>query len=197
MASAAKSDKSVVGSEEKEISPEGDITLISKERTSFTLPKKCAFMSNLVKITSEQDRSETHINVKIDSHSLANIVSYLNHHDGVKPKEIKKPLRSLDMSKIVDDAWDAKFINSFPQEELKEIITAANYMDIQPLLQLACAKVASLIKGKTNEEIKKLFEEGKVGFVPNSDSSSSSSSSSSFVPAAGAPVAGSPMMTSP
>ena len=163
--------------------PEGNITLISKEGTSFTLPKKCAFMSGLVKITSQQDRSETQIDLKsVDSHTLANVVSYLNHHDGVNPKEIKKPLRSLDMSKIVDDGWDAKFINSFPQQELHDIIIGANYMDIQPLLQLGCAKIASLIKGKTNLEIKQLFEDGKVGFVP----------SSSLVPVAGSPMTSSP-----
>ncbi len=32
---------------------------------------------------------------------------------------------------------------------LFEVIKACNYMDVQPLLDLACAKVATLIKGKT------------------------------------------------
>ena len=34
---------------------------------------------------------------------------------------------------------------------------AANYMDIKPLLDLTCAKVASMIKGKTPEQIRKTF----------------------------------------
>ena len=33
----------------------------------------------------------------------------------------------------------------------------ANYLDIPPLVDLACAKVASMIKGKTPEEIRKRF----------------------------------------
>ena len=37
------------------------------------------------------------------------------------------------------------------------MILAANYMDIKSLLDLCCAKVASLIKGKTTEEIRKTF----------------------------------------
>ncbi len=34
---------------------------------------------------------------------------------------------------------------------------ASNYLDINSLLELSCAKVASLIKGKSIEEIRKFF----------------------------------------
>jgi len=34
---------------------------------------------------------------------------------------------------------------------------AANYLDIKGLLDLSCAKIASLMKGKTAEEIRKVF----------------------------------------
>ncbi len=34
---------------------------------------------------------------------------------------------------------------------------AANYLDIKSLLDLSCAKIATLIKGKTPEEIRKTF----------------------------------------
>lgn len=40
---------------------------------------------------------------------------------------------------------------------LRRLILAANYMDIKPLLDLTCATVASMIKGKTPEEIRKTF----------------------------------------
>ena len=45
---------------------------------------------------------------------------------------------------------------------------AANYMDIKPLLDLACAKVASMIKGKTPEEIRKRFNI-KNDFTPEEE----------------------------
>jgi S-phase kinase-associated protein 1 len=35
------------------------------------------------------------------------------------------------------------------------LLLAASYLDIRPLQDLCCAKVASLIKGKTPEEIRK------------------------------------------
>jgi S-phase kinase-associated protein 1 len=52
--------------------------------------------------------------------------------------------------------WYANFVD-IDQEKLFELILAANFMDIKPLLDLTCAAVASLIKGKTPEEIRKTF----------------------------------------
>ena len=40
---------------------------------------------------------------------------------------------------------------------LFEIVMAANYLDIKPLLELSCAKTASLIKGKSVQEIRRFF----------------------------------------
>ena len=48
------------------------------------------------------------------------------------------------------------FIN-LEQDVLFELILAANYLDIKSLLELSCAKTASLIKNKTIEEIRKFF----------------------------------------
>ena len=52
--------------------------------------------------------------------------------------------------------WDAAFVD-LEQEALFELILAANFMDIKPLLDLTCAKVASMIKGKTPEQIRQVF----------------------------------------
>ncbi|KAJ9119102.1 hypothetical protein QFC22_003593 [Naganishia vaughanmartiniae] len=59
--------------------------------------------------------------------------------------------RNIDISE-----WDGKFIQ-VDQEMLFEIILAANYLDIKPLLDLGCKTVANMIKGKSPEEIRKLF----------------------------------------
>ena len=56
--------------------------------------------------------------------------------------KIEKPLRSSKMEQVVPE-WDAKFVDA-PQETLFELILGANYMDIKPLLDLTCAKVASV-----------------------------------------------------
>ena len=72
-----------------------------------------------------------------------------------QPPEIDKPLSHSDMSQVVDQ-WHADYIN-LEQEELFELVMAANYLDIKPLLELSCAKVASQIKNKSVVEIRKYF----------------------------------------
>lgn len=56
-----------------------------------------------------------------------------------------QPLKSANMHEVVQD-WYANFV-AVDQELLFELILAANYMDIKPLLDLTCATVASMIKG--------------------------------------------------
>jgi hypothetical protein len=56
-----------------------------------------------------------------------------------------QPLKSANMHEVVQE-WYANFVN-VDQEILFELILAANYMDIKPLLDLTCATVASMIKG--------------------------------------------------
>ncbi|KAL4912522.1 Skp1 family, dimerization domain-containing protein [Aspergillus aurantiobrunneus] len=54
------------------------------------------------------------------------------------------------------EEWDQKFMQ-VDQEMLFEIILAANYLDIKPLLDIGCKTVANMIKGKSPEEIRKTF----------------------------------------
>ncbi len=83
----------------------------------------------------------------VKSPVLAKIVEFCKHHVDEPLPAIEKPLRSSVMAEIVPE-WDAAFVN-IEEELLFEIILAANYMDIKPLLDLTCAKVAANIRGKT------------------------------------------------
>ena len=61
------------------------------------------------------------------------------------------------MERIVDDRWDAQFIDSMSKKTIFQVILGANYMDLPSLLHLGCAKIATLIKGKSPEEIKNIL----------------------------------------
>lgn len=59
------------------------------------------------------------------------------------------------MTDLVSE-WYAKFID-LESEKLFEVTNAANFLDIKPLLDLTCAKLGSMIKGRSPEEIRRQF----------------------------------------
>jgi S-phase kinase-associated protein 1 len=139
------------------------LNLLSRENTPFEVSKQIGCMSELVK-TMVEGGDETDIplpNVKAEI--LKKVIEYMVYHTDNLPKEIEKPLKSSVMTEVVCK-WDAQFVE-VDQEILFELILAANYMDIKPLLDLTCAKVASMIKGKTPEQIRKTFNI-KNDFLP-------------------------------
>ncbi len=87
---------------------------------------------------------------------MRKVLEYCEYHKKDEPDEIQKPLKSTNLAEIVSE-FDAKFIDIDDLEEIFEIIMAANYLDIKSLLDLSCAKIATLIKGKSPEEIRKTF----------------------------------------
>lgn len=86
---------------------------------------------------------------------LLKVIEFCRHHMDDPMPEIKKPLRSNIMVDNVSE-WDANFID-IEQDVLFEILLASNEMGVKSLLDLSCAKVASMIKGKTPEEIQETF----------------------------------------
>ena len=100
---------------------------------------------------TEEDIPLANVNKPI----MQKIIVFMEHLRENQPPEIDKPLSSTDMYQVVDK-WNADYVNC-EQEELFELIMAANFLDIKPLLELACAKVASLIKNKSVVEIRKFF----------------------------------------
>lgn len=74
------------------------------------------------------------------------------HHENPSPDDKKEGSDRLDDI----SPWDKKFIE-VDQDMLFQLITSSNYLDIKPLLDLACKSVALMIKGKSPEEIRKTF----------------------------------------
>lgn len=53
--------------------------------------------------------------------------------------------------------WDLDFLKSMDNAMLFNVILGANYLDIAELLTVGCKGIALQIKGKTPEEIRKIF----------------------------------------
>lgn len=89
------------------------------------------------------------------SNVLKKILEYCEYHkDELAPASEDESDRIKRTTDISD--WDQRFL-SVDQEMLFEIILAANYLDIRPLLDIGCKTVANMIKGKTPEEIRRTF----------------------------------------
>ena len=127
------------------------IKLKSKDDKEFIVEKSVAAQSILLKHLIEDiqidDNDET-IPVTCMSSILTKIIEYWKYHKDIPVTEISS----------VDDIceWDREFCK-VDQNVLFELVLAANYLDIQPLLQLCCVTIASMIKGKSPEQIRSHF----------------------------------------
>jgi len=141
----------------------GSLKVVSKDKKEFDVERKHAFISTLIKTSLDTDPSATEVPIPgVASNILVEVIAYMNHHKGVEPPIIEKPLRSKVMKDVCKDPYDADFIDRIGEnrQSLYDLILAANYMDIKSLLHLGCAKVASLIKGQPLEKIKDILSTG-------------------------------------
>merc|ERR1712087_472176 len=121
---------------------------------------KCAELSKFVTTILEGDAAATSIEIRqVPPATLKHVFDYLVHHKGEEPEQLPCPVRSIHMSQIVSDKWDATWIDAFDKKTIFEVILAANYMDIKSLLHLGCAKIATLIKQLDQKEINRIIEE--------------------------------------
>lgn len=134
-----------------------ELKLLSKEGKEFTISKKAADLSGLIKnIISDIGPDEVIPLTEVDEKSLEKIIIYLNKWNGEAPPEIDKPLKSSVLKEVTDE-WSADFIDELDLENLTNITVSANFMEITPLLDLSCAKLASMCKDKSEDEIFKSF----------------------------------------
>jgi len=141
----------------------GTLKVVSKDKKEYDIDRKNAFISTLIKTSLDTDPSATEVPIPgVASNILSEVIAYMNHHKGVEPPIIEKPLRSKVMKDVCKDPFDAEFIDRIGEnrQSLYDLILAANYMDIKSLLHLGCAKVASLIKGQPLEKIKDILSTG-------------------------------------
>lgn len=145
----------------------------SRER--FVISKQAVEASGFFKAILEDNFEEEIPCPGVSQDVLRYVVEYLNKHEeiGYKtkpdpndekktiPDNILKPLKHDKFEDNVKNHWDVNFINSItgsadnknihPDRKvmLFNVVMAANYLDIPPLLQLMAGKVASMIKNKS------------------------------------------------
>ena len=130
--------------------------LMCKDGEVIEVDVETAKLSVLINGLIEDGGTEDDIPInQVSKPIMKKVIEFCEHMREHAPPEIEKPLSSTDLSQVVDQ-WHADYVN-VDQETLFEVVMAANYLDIKPLLELSCAKVASLIKGKSVQEIRQFF----------------------------------------
>ena len=133
------------------------VKLVCKDGEVVEVERSIAEQSTLVKgLIDDGDIEEEIPLANTKKATLDKVIGFCTYIKDNAPPQIDKPLRSTELADVTTP-WYTDFVNGLEQEELFELILASNYLDIKPLLELTCAKVATMIKNKTIPEIRKFF----------------------------------------
>ncbi|KAJ1969770.1 hypothetical protein IWQ62_000409 [Dispira parvispora] len=137
------------------------VVLRCYDNKEFVVPRKVARKSVLISNMMEDipDGSGAIPIHNVRGLVMEKVLEYCTHYadtevqedEGDSDEEFDVPARTIDIK-----PWDAKFID-VDVEMLFELLQAANFLEIKPLLNLGCKTVASMLKGRTPEEIRKQF----------------------------------------
>merc|ERR1719469_1025136 len=145
--------------------------LISKDGESYQVPLSVARLSKMVEDTilcvDDEDDEENIIREvhlpNVRSSCLEKIVQYCTYHVTVeKMLPIETPFPpNKKLHDIITQDWYRNFVN-VERNMLLELVSAANYMDIKPLLDLTCLSVANDFFGKSADEIRDILNIPKL-----------------------------------
>lgn len=123
-------------------------------KVDVDVAKQSVILSNMM----EDVGADGPINISnIKKDTMRKVIEFCEYYKSKKLQTIQKPLQSADLSSAITEEWYVKFIDLEKVDDIIDIVIAANFLDIDPLTELSCAKLASLMKGKSVEDIRKQF----------------------------------------
>lgn len=124
------------------------LLLESSDKKHFKIHKDYIKISGLLSTMFEEDPGEYIFPLNIPSNVLQQIVIFMNYHKGTDCFIPIKPIQSNNINQIIQDDWDVNYVNNLIDNKLiKNVLQASNYLDMEGLLHICCAKVASMIRG--------------------------------------------------
>ena len=133
------------------------IILFSAENEKFIIDKKAAKRSGLLKNCIEDDENFKELNlIDIDSKFLKLIIEFLEHYKDSEPKLPPTPLKDSDLMKNLDE-WSIIFFSKLNLEDIISLTNASNYMEIESLMQICCAIIASNMIDHPVDEVQRTF----------------------------------------
>ena len=130
---------------------------IIKEVDSNILMKS-KLLDNLLKDANEEELFSL---PDVDSKYLELVIKYLEHYKDFEPKEVPKPFPERTdeefMKGILNDQWTYDYLTNQTLEELINLVNAADYLQIEGLINIIAAKLAHEMCNCEVEEARKKF----------------------------------------
>lgn len=138
------------------------IKIVSMDAETFEVDlgvaKKSVMLQNMI---DDIDVSTDVIPLpNVSSKILAKIIEFCKYHTDASADPETYTVNVI-------KTWQTEFI-TVDQQTLFDLMLAANYLDIKSLLDLTCQTVAGLIKGKSPEELRAIFNI-KCDFTPEEE----------------------------
>mmetsp|Transcript_8333 Transcript_8333/g.12397 ORF Transcript_8333/g.12397 Transcript_8333/m.12397 type:complete len:197 (+) Transcript_8333:56-646(+) len=151
------------------------VKLISIEGDAFQIPISCCHLSEVINCELEchssededasndaQNGTDSCITLsltasKIHSSALRKVADFMMHFEEEEMTSFSPPFTTENIGEIVQQ-WYADFITSGVDHSLlTDIIAAANFLSIQPLLKLSVLAMSININGKSPETLRPMF----------------------------------------
>jgi S-phase kinase-associated protein 1 len=137
---------------------EVEIILTSEAEHRVPLSRQAADMSKVLRSFLEEEGNFSFPVPHVRTPVMEVIVRWLEEYkSGERPfSRLKKPLPGPDLEQGGFNEFDRSLVTPWDLDFSKEVLSAANFLDIEPLLELAAARVGSIIKGTSIEKLKAL-----------------------------------------
>ncbi|XP_073034182.1 SKP1-like protein 1A isoform X1 [Primulina eburnea] len=136
------------------------IMLKSSDGDTFEVEELVAMESLTIRNIIEDDCADAVIPLpNVTSKILTKVIEYCKRHVQAESEADAADGVTMAADKLPGDVlekFDTEFVD-VDQDTLFDLILAANYLNIRNLLDLTCQTVADTIKGKSVEEVRKLF----------------------------------------
>ncbi|KAI4353133.1 hypothetical protein L6164_002104 [Bauhinia variegata] len=131
------------------------VTLRARDGNIFQIEEDIATEFGTLKALIEEDGfSDSVIPLSnVWSPTLAKVIEYCRKHYEFRSRPDQNSGNRLNDEKAFDD----DFISDLDEAKLKEMLLAANYLDVKGLLNLISRTIADRIKNKSVEFIRKFF----------------------------------------
>ncbi|KAJ0974551.1 hypothetical protein J5N97_016516 [Dioscorea zingiberensis] len=136
------------------------VTLVSSDGVEFVVEKRVAEQSLFIKNALNEGGVEEKVMIpipKVTSDTLSSVLEYCEKHAS-----------ATEFQENEIEEWDKEYIEKADLDLLYYLLQASYSMSIMGLMELGAKKVASLIRGKSPQEIRELFNI-KNDFTPEQE----------------------------